>query len=43
MPKKKKTKTYKDIMHEIMKPKSVESPKVPTGVGGGVPEKVLRI
>ena len=35
---KKKSKTYKEIMREIMKPKKVESPKIPA-VGGGVPEK----
>ena len=42
--KKKKKMTYKDMMAEILKPKKVApSPPKPQGLGGGVPEKVLKI
>ena len=41
---KKKTKTYKQMMAEILKPKKVApSPPNPKGLGGGVPEKVIKI
>ena len=45
MPKtKKKTKnTYKEMMAEILKPKKVAPSPEPKGLGGGVPEKVVRI
>lgn len=40
---KKKTKTYKEMMAEILKPKKVAPSPEPKGLGGGVPEKVVRI
>jgi hypothetical protein len=41
---KKKTKTYKQMMAEILKPKKVApSPTNPKDLGGGVPEKVVKI
>lgn len=45
MPKtKKKRLTYKEMMAEILKPKKVApSPAKPQGLGGGVPEKVIKI
>jgi len=43
--KKKKSKTrYKDMMAEILKPKKVAPSRPnPKDLGGGVPEKVVRI
>ena len=43
--KKKKKLTYKEMMAEILKPKKVApSPSAkPQGLGGGVPEKVMKI
>ena len=42
--KKKKTISYKEMMAEILKPKKVApSPPKPQGLGGGVPEKVIKI
>ena len=42
--KKKKGKTsYKDMMAEILKPKKVAPSPESKGLGGGVPEKVVRI
>ena len=40
---KKKTKTYKEMMAEILKPKKVAPSPEPKGLGGGVPEKVIKI
>ena len=42
MPKKKK-KTYKEIMAELLKPKETNKTPIPVVVGGGVPEKVIKI
>ena len=43
--KKKKRLTYKEMMAEILKPKKVapSPPAKPQGLGGGVPEKVIKI
>lgn len=43
--KKKKTISYKEMMAEILKPKKVapSPPAKPQGLGGGVPEKVIKI
>ena len=43
--KKKKTMSYKDMMAEILKPKKIapSPPAKPQGLGGGVPEKVIKI
>ena len=41
MPSKKKLK-YKDMLKEILKPKTIV-PKKPIVVGGGVPQKVIKI
>ena len=42
--KKKKRLTYKEMMAEILKPKKVApSPAKTQGLGGGVPEKVIKI
>ena len=43
--KKKKKLTYKEIMAEILKPKKVapSPPAKAQGLGGGVPEKVIKI
>ena len=43
--KKKKTISYKDMMAEILKPKKIapSPPAKPQGLGGGVPEKVIKI
>ena len=41
--KKKKKMTYKDMMAEILKPKKVAPSPPAKGLGGGVPEKVLKI
>ena len=38
----KRTKTYKQMMREIMKPKQEKTKKV-TGIGGGNFEKVVQI
>ncbi len=44
MPKTKKKKpTYKEMMAEILKPKKVAPSGEPKGLGGGVPEKVVKI
>ena len=43
MPKKKTKITYKQMMADILKPKKVAPSPGPKGVGGGVPEKVVRI
>ena len=46
MPKKKKNKskglTYKQMMEAVMRPKETTAEK-PRALGGGVPDKVLRI
>lgn len=43
MPKKKTKIKYKEMMAEILKPKKVAPSPEPNGLGGGVPEKVVRI
>tara|TARA_Y100000817_G_scaffold94723_1_gene73744 strand:- start:611 stop:745 length:135 start_codon:yes stop_codon:yes gene_type:complete len=44
MPKKKKKTTYQQMMEEAMRPKETAlEPRPVPAVGGGVPEKVLRI
>lgn len=43
MPKKKTKSTYKQMMAEILKPKKVAPSPEPKGLGGGVPEKVIKI
>ena len=41
---KKKKKSYKEIMAEILKTNKVApSPAKPEGLGGGVPDKVVKI